>query len=165
MTMRTESLFKSLYGCLVLALLVMASFAQLAYSASTPAAESARLLGEIEPRLRSLYEKNEFHTRSYTATWLPDGSGYLKQETPDGAPEIVSYDAVNGKRTVVIPSEKLVLPGCSRPMKLLWFQRSPSESADPSMPHRSLSDCGRRCVRCRSNRCWRSQDRRSRTTL
>ena len=50
--------------------------------------------------------------RSFSATWLPDGSGYLKLETPAGASgaEIASYDSASGKRTVVVASEKLARP-------------------------------------------------------
>ena len=89
---------------------------------------TARLLAQIEPRIKAIYERDEFAIRSFTATWLPDGSGYLKLETPAGASaaEVARYDAASGKRTVVVPSEKLVVPGSSRPLKLRWFQRAPS---------------------------------------
>jgi dipeptidyl-peptidase-4 len=117
----------TIFRC-TLTFLVAASFAQPAQAAGTPAEENARLLAQIEPRIKAIYERDEFAVRSFTATWLPDGSGYLKLETPAGAPAaaIARYDAAGGKRTVVVPSEKLVLPGSSRPLKLLWFQRAPS---------------------------------------
>ena len=35
-------------------------------------------------------------------------------------------DAASGQRTVVVPSERLVVPGSSRPLKLSWFQRASS---------------------------------------
>jgi dipeptidyl-peptidase-4 len=93
-----------------------------------PAEETARLMAQIEPRLKAIYEKNEFAVRSFTATWLPDGSGYLKLETPAGAPaaEVAYYDAASGKRTVVVPTEKLIVPGSPQPLMLRWFQRAPS---------------------------------------
>jgi dipeptidyl-peptidase-4 len=49
-------------------------------------------------------------------------------ETPAGVPasEIARYDSASGQRTVVVPSEKLVVPGSSRPLTLRWFQRAPS---------------------------------------
>ena len=113
---------------LLLAPLVAASLAQRAQAAGPAAEESARLLALVEPRMKAIYETNEFAARSFTATWLPDGSGYLKLETPAGASaaEVARYDAADGKRTVVVPSEKLVVPGGSRPLKLSWFQRAPS---------------------------------------
>ena len=109
-------------------LLVAVSFARLAHADSTSAEETDRLLAQIEPRLKAIYEGDEFAIRSFTATWLPDGSGYLKLETSAGASaaEVAHYDSAGGKRTVVVPSEKLVLPGSSQPLMLRWFQRAPS---------------------------------------
>ena len=106
--------------------LVVASLARRRAAAS--AEETARLLAQIEPRIKAIYERDEFAIRSFTATWLPDGSGYLKLETPAGASaaEVAHYDAASGKRTVVVPSEKLVFPGSSQPLMLWWFQRAPS---------------------------------------
>ena len=113
---------------LLAAALVSASFARPAQAAGTPAEENARLLAEIEPRFKAIYERDEFAIRSFTATWLPDGSGYLKLETPVGATvaEVARYDAASGERTVVVPSEKLVVPGSSQSLRLRWFQRAPS---------------------------------------
>lgn len=45
---------------------------------------SARLLAQAEPRIKAIYETNEFRMRSFRVTWLQDGSGYQKLETPDG---------------------------------------------------------------------------------
>ena len=63
----------------------MALSALLCVQASTSAEESARLLAQIEPRIKAIYETDEFRMRSFGATWLPDGSGYLKLETPAGS--------------------------------------------------------------------------------
>jgi hypothetical protein len=84
-----------------LTFLVAASFIQPAQAGSTSAEESARLLAQVEPRIKAIYETNEFAMRSFGATWLPDGSAYLKLETPAGASgaEIASYDSASGKRT------------------------------------------------------------------
>lgn len=35
---------------------------------------TARLLSEVEPRIRAIYETDEFRVRSFDATWLPDGT-------------------------------------------------------------------------------------------
>jgi hypothetical protein len=109
-------------------LLVAVSFARLAHADSTSAEGTARLLAQIEPRLKAIYERDEFAVRSFTATWLPDGLGYLKLDTPAGesAAEVARYDAAGGQRTAVVPREKLVVPGGSQPLKLHWFQRAPS---------------------------------------
>ncbi|MHB0960411.1 MAG: hypothetical protein ACYC0X_31605 [Pirellulaceae bacterium] len=63
-------------------LLMAASFARTAPAASPGSGDTARLLAQIEPRFKTIYERDEFAIRSFTATWLPDGSGYLKLETP-----------------------------------------------------------------------------------
>jgi hypothetical protein len=87
------------------AALVAASVARPAHAASSSAEQTARLLAQMEPRIKAIYETNEFAVRSFTATWLPDGSGYLRLETPAGASaaEVVLYDAPSGKLTVVVP--------------------------------------------------------------
>ena len=108
--------------------LVVASFALPAAAASPATEASARLLAQVEPRIKAIYETNEFAMRSFRATWLPDGSGHLKLETPDGASgaEIARYDSASGKRTVVVASEKLIVPATSQRLALRWFVRSPS---------------------------------------
>ncbi|MCX6923156.1 MAG: hypothetical protein NT154_08105, partial [Verrucomicrobia bacterium] len=62
--------------------LLAAAFARPAQAGNTSAGASARLLAQAEPRIKAIYETDEFRMRSFGATWLPDGSGYLKLETP-----------------------------------------------------------------------------------
>lgn len=65
-----------------------------------PAVEaSARWLAQVEPRIKAIYETDEFHLHSFGASWLPDGSGYLKLETPDdgSGAEIARYDSASGE--------------------------------------------------------------------
>ena len=108
--------------------LVAAAFALPAPAASTSAEASARLLAQVEPRIKAIYETNEFAMRSFRATWLPDGSGYLKLETPAGASgaEIARYDAASGQRTVAVSKEKLLVPTTSERLRIRGFVRSPS---------------------------------------
>jgi len=105
-----------------------ASFIQPAQAGSTSVEESARLLAQVEPRIKAIYEKDEFRMRSFGATWLPDGSAYLRMETPAGASgaEIVRYDCVSGQRTVVVASDKLLVPDTSQRLRLRGFVRSQS---------------------------------------
>ena len=111
-----------------LTLLVAASLACPAQAASPAAEESARLLAQAEPRIKAIYGTKEFAMRPFAATWLPDGSGYLKLETPDGAAgaEIATYDCASGKRTVLVAGEKLTVPGTSQRLQIREFVRSPS---------------------------------------
>lgn len=105
--------------------------AALAFSVPAPslAAEaSARLLAEAEPRIKAIYETGEFRMRSFHATWLPDGSGYLKLEKPAGAQgaEIARYDCASGQRTVAVAGEKLRVPGTSERLRIHGFVLSPT---------------------------------------
>ena len=109
-------------------ILVVAAFAQAATAASPAAEETKRLLAQVEPQIKAIYETNEYAMRSFEATWLPDSSGYLKLETPDGAAgaEIVRYDAASGQRTVVVAGEKLIVPGSDQRLTIWDFVRSPA---------------------------------------
>ncbi|MFM1769756.1 MAG: Prolyl tripeptidyl peptidase precursor [Verrucomicrobiota bacterium] len=114
--------------CGLLCLLV-ASLAPPARAANPAREASDRLLAEVEPRLKAIYETNAFRMRSFAATWLPDGSGYLRLETPEGAPgeEIALYDCASGRRTVVVSSGKLLVPGTTdQRLRIRGFVRSPS---------------------------------------
>jgi dipeptidyl-peptidase-4 len=92
--------------------------------------ETAHLLAQIEPRIKAIYETNEFAMRPFRATWLPDGSGYLKLETRAGASgaEIVRYDAASGQRTVVVTSDALLVPATSQRLSIREFFRARSGS-------------------------------------
>ncbi len=113
---------------LLLAALVAAAFARSAAAASPAVEANARLLAQVEPRIKAIYETNEFAMRSFRATWLPDGSGYLRLETPAGASgaEIASYDSTSGQRAVVVASEKLHPPDTKQRLRIRGFVRSPS---------------------------------------
>ena len=111
-----------------LTFLAAATLAQPALAANSAAEASARLLAQVEPRIKAIYETDEFHMRSFDATWLPDGSGYLKLETPDGASaaEIARYDSASGQRTVAVAGEKLLVPGTSERLRIHGFVCSPT---------------------------------------
>ena len=62
----------------------------------------------VESRLRSIYERDEFRTKRFRATWLPDSSGYTVLESAAGTAERVHvrYDAASGERTVLEAPQK-----------------------------------------------------------
>lgn len=68
-------------------------------------AETCRvdLLTAAEPRIRAIYEREEFRGRRFQADWLPDSTGYTVREpaSEGGEPVLVQYEAASGKRTVV----------------------------------------------------------------
>ena len=89
-----------------------------------------KILAEAEARLKAIYDKREFAPAMFSGKWLRDSSGYLVLEEPqDGSePELVQYDAASGKRSIVIGSDKLVVPGTSDRLAILEFVQSPVAS-------------------------------------
>ncbi len=109
-------------ACLAAALLSAASA-----PADPPGRATDRLLDQIEPRLRAIVEADEFRSRSFDATWLPDGSGALTLEAPEGAAaEIARYDTATGERTVLVGGDALLAPGTSERLVIHGFRLSPS---------------------------------------
>jgi dipeptidyl-peptidase 4 len=111
-----------------LTFLTVATLALQAHAASPAAEERARLLAQVEPRIKAIYETDEFRMRSFRGTWLPDGSGYLRLETPARASgvEIARYDCASGQRTVVVAGEKLTVPGTTERLRIHGFVCSPT---------------------------------------
>jgi dipeptidyl-peptidase-4 len=58
---------------------------------------------EAQVRMRAIFERGEFDAKTFTATWLPDGSGYTVMEFDSGtnAHVRVGYDVVSGERSVL----------------------------------------------------------------
>ncbi|MDE2654783.1 MAG: hypothetical protein OXI71_13330, partial [Gemmatimonadota bacterium] len=96
----------------------------LASSTLLPAVASSQVPPETEARLRSIFEAGEFNARSFQATWLPDGSGYSRLESPPGGSqrELVRYDAASGTRTVLVSLSQLTPSGASEPLSISGYQ-------------------------------------------
>jgi dipeptidyl-peptidase-4 len=107
--------------------LIAAALSLPSFADNSAAEARDRLLAQAEPRLKAIYEFGEFRMRSFQATWLPDSSGYLMLETPEGAsvPEIAHYDSASGQRTVV-GGERLLVPGSNERLRLNGFVCSPT---------------------------------------
>jgi len=58
---------------------------------------------EARTRIRAIYEEGDFRAKRFQADWLPDGSGYVVNESLPGTNERVrvSYHAETGRRTVL----------------------------------------------------------------
>lgn len=67
---------------------------------------------ETIERLKAIYEGNEYAAKTFRATWLPDGSGYMVLEKVPGSDNqvLVSYEVESGKRIELVSASKLVLP-------------------------------------------------------
>jgi dipeptidyl-peptidase-4 len=87
-----------------------------ALQAQQPAADSSYLT------LDRIFASAEFQPeRLGEVRWLPDRPAYLKLEAdsgagPDGPPSLVRYDAATGKRDVLVPAARMVMPGDSAPL-------------------------------------------------
>ncbi len=99
--------------CFVTAVLVLHAF-------DSP----AQVPAETEALLRAIFERGEFNAKSFRATWLRDGSGYLVLEAVPGANELalVRYDAASGKRTVLASPSQLVPPGATEPIAIESYE-------------------------------------------
>lgn len=115
----------------VSAAFLMAAAAAGAHAASPATQATARLLDQVEPRIRAITESDGFRQRSFDATWLPDGSGYLKLETPAGgdAAGIARYDAATGVRTLLAGGDGLRVPGTDGRLAIHGFVCAPTGGA------------------------------------
>jgi len=74
----------------------------------------ANLSPVIESKLRAIFEDEEFNARIFRGEWYPDGSAYtvLERNPKGNGVELVKYEIVTGKRTILaglsqlIPSEQ-----------------------------------------------------------
>ena len=101
-----------------------------AFVAADERAGNAQILAEAEIRLKSIYDKREFVPASFSGRWLRDSSGYLVLEIPEGRsePELVQYDAMSGKRSILIGGDQLVVPGTTDRLVIQEFVQSPVAS-------------------------------------
>jgi dipeptidyl-peptidase 4 len=85
------------------------------------------VLAVAEERLKAIYEKRDFAPTAFPGKWLADSSGYLMLEASKAGstPEVVKYDATDGKRTVIIGADKLVEPGKKAPLFVQRFIQTP----------------------------------------
>ena len=86
-----------------------------------------QMLATAEARLKAIYDKREFVPATFAAKWLRDSSGYLTLEkTGDSSePELIQYDALSGKRSVLIGKQHLAVPGSTERLILQEYVQSP----------------------------------------
>ena len=86
-----------------------------------------QLSQEIEPKLRQIFDRGEFNARIFRGVWLADSSGYtvLERKPEEGGLELVKYEAVTGKRTILMPLSKLIPSGENKPLLIENYALSP----------------------------------------
>ncbi len=114
-----------LFACAIIGLLIAGT----AVIADDRAGQH-QILEKAEARLKAIYDRREFVPATFTGKWLHDSSGYLTLEKPkeSSEPELVQYDAMSGKRSVVIGKEHLVVPETSERLIIQEYIQSPVSS-------------------------------------
>jgi len=78
--------------------------------------------------LERIYASAEFRGGFFgPASWLADGSGYVTVEPSAqlrGGRDIVRYDPDTGDREIVVPAQRLVPAGASRPLRMSGYEWS-----------------------------------------
>lgn len=114
-----------------------------------PAISGSEQEKPIDAVLERIFAKNEFRGKFFgPARWLKSGNAYLTLEPSAGmkdAKDIVEVDAATGRPTVLVPAEKLVPPGGSKPLAIEDYDLS--------------ADSKRLLIFTNSARVWRAHTR------
>lgn len=89
--------------------------------------------GEAAPpslSVERIFAGHEFDTRSFSGTWLRDGSGYVTLENAQsgGGKEIVVWDPETGERETLVSAAQLIPPGESAPLAIEAYSFSPNRA-------------------------------------
>ncbi|OGN96491.1 MAG: peptidase S9 [Chloroflexi bacterium RBG_13_51_18] len=110
--------------------MIVAFFATL-FLAVFPFAENTQEEDQSLLTLDRLFSSPEFKGQVlYSLKWLKDGSAYMRLEDSNARPgekDLVRYDVESGKRTMVISSEQVLLPGKLHPLRIDDYELSPNE--------------------------------------
>jgi len=81
----------------------------------------------IESKLRAIFEGEDFNARLFRGEWYPDGSAYtvLERNPKEKGVELVKYEIVTGKRTILATLFQLVPSGRQRPLVIENYAVSP----------------------------------------
>jgi dipeptidyl-peptidase-4 len=117
--------------------------------------EVRRMLAEVEPRIRAIYERREFRHAEFSAEWLPDSSGYRIQERDPktNQPIQVFYEVGAGQPVKVVagkdlpkahprsvsPDGKWVLETKDRNLLLRDLSNGRTTAVTNSLPDRAIS--------------------------
>lgn len=77
--------------------------------------------------LEDIYKNNEYNAERYgPVRWMEDNQGYstLEKNGVVGGEDIVRYEAVSGKRSVLVSAEKLIPKGESKPLPIENYEWS-----------------------------------------
>lgn len=100
-----------------------------AASAADDRAGRDKVMADAESRLKASHENRDFAPATFPGKWLADSSGCLMLEPskPGAEPEVVTYDAKSGKRSVCIGTDQLVAPGSKQRLFVQRCVQTPAE--------------------------------------
>ncbi|MBC7364891.1 MAG: DPP IV N-terminal domain-containing protein [Candidatus Aminicenantes bacterium] len=81
----------------------------------------------VESKLKAIFESGEFNARQFRGEWCPDGSAYalLERNSKENGMELVSYEILTGKRTVLAGPAQLIPSGQQKPLLVENYALSP----------------------------------------
>ena len=107
--------------CAILWLVLLSAGLVSAVRSEEPQPDPSRL------SIQRIFGKPEFEPEAVSVKWLPKGSEYTQLEasvdTKD-ARDIVKYDALNGRREILVPTAMLVPAGQSKPLAVEEYRFS-----------------------------------------
>src|SRR5919197_6312407 len=81
--------------------------------------------------IQRLFETADFESEEFgPARWLANGTAYTTLEPSTSVPggqDLVRYDAESGRRSLLVPAERLVPPRDSTPLTIEDYHWSPHE--------------------------------------
>ena len=87
----------------------------------------AKLSPVIESKLRAIFDGEEFNARLFRGEWYPDGSAYtvLERNPKENGVELVKYEIVTGKRTILAGLSQLIPSEQQKPLIIENYAVSP----------------------------------------
>jgi len=86
-----------------------------------------KLSPAVESKLKAIFESGEFNVRIFKGEWQPDSTAYtvLERNSKENGIELVSYEIVTGKRTVLAGSAQLIPSEQQKPLAVEDYALSP----------------------------------------
>ena len=78
-----------------------------------------------------IFVSSDFQAQSFSARWLPDGSGYLKLQRSEDAPsgrDVVEHDPQTGEQKTLVSAADIIPPGESTPLRIADYRFSKDRS-------------------------------------